>query len=121
MAIYPEIKFTKEVIWTKFEDGSKAWLRYSIKNNEMYLLETYTPPQHRGKGVASKLVEKAIEIAKNRNLKIVPICSYTIYYFMKHTEARDILSDGYRLLNENEWRRLFEERLREEKSKKSKD
>jgi len=40
-----------------FRDGNKAYLAVK-EDNKMYLIETYTPEQHRGKGYAKMLVEK---------------------------------------------------------------
>jgi len=41
----------------RFRDGNKAYLAVK-EDNKMYLIETYTPEQHRGKGYAKMLVEK---------------------------------------------------------------
>jgi len=45
------------VYFIRFRDGSKAYLAVK-EDNKMYLIETYTPEQHRGKGYAKMLVEK---------------------------------------------------------------
>ncbi|MEZ0290069.1 MAG: GNAT family N-acetyltransferase [Sulfolobales archaeon] len=112
-----EIRYTSEVIYVKFSDGSKAYLIYKIDGDKMILESTYTPPQHRGKGVAKKLVDKAIEIAREKNLKIVPVCSYSVYYFMKYRETRDMLAEPYKSFSDEDLKRYYEERLREEKER----
>lgn len=114
-----EVRYTSTVFYVSFNDGSKAWLRYSIEGDRMLLIETYTPPQHRGKGVAKAMVEKALEVARSKGLKIVPICSYSVYYFLKNPEARDILAEPYRSMSEEELRKYYEERLEAEKAKES--
>ncbi len=61
------------VYFIRFRDGSKAYLAVEEEDNKMYLIETYTPEQHRGKGYARMLVEKAIEDAERRSLSVAPI------------------------------------------------
>ncbi len=109
-----EIRYTSEVVYVRLPDGSKAWLLYKVENDKMYLYKTYTPPQHRGKGIARKLVEKAIDIARERGLRVVPVCSYTIRFFMKNPDKRDVLVEELAKLSDKEWQKLLEERLREE-------
>ena len=107
------------VIFIRFPDEqrSKAWLIYEVREGRMRLLETYTPPRYRGRGIARRLVEKAIEIAREKGLVIEPVCSYTVYYFWKHPEARGVLAEEFRNLRDDEWERLFNEaRKRESKS-----
>jgi predicted GNAT family acetyltransferase len=106
-------------VYTVFSDGSKAFLKYTVENGIMKLLETYTPPQHRGKGVALQLIKYAIELAKRNNWLIEPICSYVIYFFTKNPDYRYILADPYRSLSDEEWKKLFEEAKMREEMKRS--
>ncbi|MEM2022039.1 MAG: GNAT family N-acetyltransferase [Zestosphaera sp.] len=103
----------------EFNDGSKAWLSFKEEGGKLYLLETFTPEQHRGKGYGAKLVEAAIMDAEERNLKIVPICSYSIYYFLKNRGVRRVLADEYRVSDE-ELKNYYERRIREEQEGKNK-
>lgn len=105
------------VYFVRFEDGSKAYLavRENDEDGVMELVETYTPPQHRGKGVAKALVRKAVEDARRKGLKIVPICSYSVYYFIKHPEERDVLAEEYRRMGDEGLRKYFKERLESER------
>jgi len=113
------IELKGSVYFIKFKDGSKAYLVVEEENNKMYLIETYTPKQHRGKGYARMLVEKAIEDAEKKGLSLVPICSYAVYYFMKNPTKRYILSDEYMNLSDKDWEKLFKRRLEEERRKRS--
>lgn len=112
-----QIKHTSQVIYTVLPDKTKAYLKYSVENGIMKLLETYVPPQYRGKGLAKQLVEYAISLATSNNLLIEPICSYTVYYFMKNPDKRRVLVDKYKNLSEDEWRRLYEEAKARESQK----
>jgi predicted GNAT family acetyltransferase len=112
-----KVEYTSTVFYVKFPDGSKAFLRYKVEGDKMELIETYTPPQHRGKGVARRMVEKALEVARERGLKIVPICSYAVYYFIKNPEARSMLAEPFRSMSEEELKRYYQERLEAERRK----
>ncbi|MCD6196172.1 MAG: N-acetyltransferase [Staphylothermus sp.] len=114
-----EIKHTSRVIYARLPDNSKAFIRYIVEGNVMKLLETYTPPQHRGKGIARKLMDYAVELAIKNNWFIEPICSYSIYYFIKNPDKRQYLVEKYRSMNEEELKKYFEQRLKEEKKNNS--
>ncbi len=105
------------VYFIKFPDSSKAWLSFKVEGGKLYLLETYTPPQHRGKGYARKLVEAAVRDAKKEGFKIVPICSYSVYYFIRNPAEREVLAEPYSSMSDEELRKYFEERLREERAR----
>ena len=109
------IGHTKRVIYMKFNDGSKAFIRYVVEDHVMKILETYTPPQHRGKGVARKLMEYAIKLARENNWLIEPICSYAIYFFTKNPGLKNLLIPELRNTDLNE---LFRKKIEEEKAKK---
>ena len=49
---------------------------YEIELPYWIITHTVVSPDHGGKGIAKKLVLKIIEEARNRKLKIKPICSY---------------------------------------------
>ncbi|MEM0453974.1 MAG: GNAT family N-acetyltransferase [Sulfolobales archaeon] len=113
-----EVKYTSQVFYVKFNDGSKAFLGYKVEGDKMFILETYTPPQHRGMGVARLLIEKALEVAKERGLKIIPICSYSIHYFIKNPNMRSLLAEPYNSMSDDELSKYYEESLNKEASKK---
>jgi len=105
------------VYFIRFEDGSKAWLSFREEGGKIYLMETYTPERHRGRGYAAALVREAVRDARVRGLKIVPICSYSVYYFIKNGEDRKYLAEPYRSMSVDDLRRYFEERLAEERAR----
>jgi len=105
------------VYFVRFEDGSKAWLSFKKEDGKLYLLETYTPEQHRGKGYAKALVKAAVKDARNEGLRVVPICSYSVYYFIKNKDERDVLAEPYRSMGDEGLQKYFEERLAEERAR----
>lgn len=113
------IKHTSRVIYTTLQDGSKAYLKYRVEGDVMILEETFVPERYRGVGVAAKLVEYAINYAKQNNLFVKPECSYTIRYFIKNRKDRYVLTPEYRGLGEEEFEKIFQEALMKEKMKKT--
>lgn len=111
------IRHTSKVIYAVLNNGSKAFIRYSVENNVMKLKETYTPPQYRGKGIAKKLMDYAIELAQSNNWLIEPICSYAVYYFIKNPDKKNVLIPKYREMSEEELKELFKRRVEEESGK----
>lgn len=112
-----EIKHTSSVIYARLpESKEKAWIAYEVEGNVMKLLKTYTPPEYRGKGIAAKLTQYAVELARRNGWVIEPVCSYAIHYFIKHPELRELLKPE---LRNADLRKLFEERLKEEKENKT--
>ncbi|MEM4718081.1 MAG: GNAT family N-acetyltransferase [Desulfurococcaceae archaeon] len=108
------IRHTTQVIYTQLPGNVKAYLKYKVEDNVMKLIETYTPEEFRGKGIGYKLVEYAINLARVNNWLIEPICSFTIYYFMKNKDKRSILIDRYRELDDPDWFKLLEKAKRRE-------
>ncbi len=112
-----EIRHTSSVIYARLPGSKeKAWIAYEVEGNVMKLLKTYTPPEYRGKGIAAKLTQYAIELAKKNGWVIEPVCSYAVHYFMKHPELKQLLKPE---LRDADLRKLFEERLREERAGKA--
>ncbi len=112
-----EIKHTSSVIYARLPGSKeKAWIAYEVEGNVMKLLKTYTPPEYRGKGIAAKLTQYAIELARKNGWVIEPVCSYAIHYFIKHPELKQLLKPE---LRDADLRKLFEERLKEERAGKA--
>lgn len=88
-------------------NGSKALIKYSVGNGIMCIRKTYIPPRYHGQGTAIKL-------ARENSWFIKPVCNYSVYYFSKHPENRDVLAPEYKDLT-SESGKLFEEKLEEEK------
>jgi predicted GNAT family acetyltransferase len=44
-----------------------------------------------GRGIASALVQAAMEVARAEGWKVVPACSYAAAWMRRHPEYRDLL------------------------------
>lgn len=60
-------------------------------NNVIVIDHTFVDPSLRGQGIAAKLMERLIEMAREEGLKCVPVCSYAVTAFKRHKEYQDVL------------------------------
>lgn len=114
-----EVRKSGGVYYIRFEDGSKAYLATEVEGGVMKLIETYVPESKRGQGVARVLVEKAVEDAVRSGLRVLPICSYAVWYFMKNKDKREVLVDELKSLSDDGWAQLYEARRATEAAKRS--
>ena len=59
-------------------------------NNTIIIDHTGVPPAFEGRGIAAKLVIKAIEDARKQGFKLNPVCSYVVAQFRRHPEWADL-------------------------------
>ena len=75
------------------EDGKEAGkMTYTWAGDSKFIIDhTEVNEGFNGKGVGKKLVMKAVEYARNSNLKIIPLCPFAKSVFDKTEEIRDVL------------------------------
>lgn len=76
------------------EDGQAVYVSYSLRDGVLDLRHTYTPPELRGRGLASKVVQAAFEYARENGLKVKPTCTYVQAYVGRHGEYESLLVDS---------------------------
>jgi predicted GNAT family acetyltransferase len=52
---------------------------------------TEVSPAFNGKGLGKKLVEKAVEVAREKNWKIIPLCPFAKKTFDRNPQFSDVL------------------------------
>jgi uncharacterized protein len=76
-------------------DGSEAEMTFvEDRPGVVVILHTYTPPKHRGGGIAAALVKKAVEDFRAGKKKVVPACWFARQQFDAHPDWADLLEDG---------------------------
>ncbi|UBH08252.1 GNAT family N-acetyltransferase [Macrococcus armenti] len=53
-----------------------AEITFQRSGDAIVIDHTFTDPKLRGQGVAKALVERAVQYARDNNLKVTPLCSY---------------------------------------------
>jgi predicted GNAT family acetyltransferase len=71
-------------------NGATAFANYRLAPGKVIITHTETPPALRGRGIASQLVQGALEQIRANDLKVVAGCGFVIDYLQKHPEYSDI-------------------------------
>jgi len=72
-----EIDEKEGLFYVEIEQGKRAYHRFKIEGKTMKMQSTYTPPEYRGLGIASRIIDAAIKYAKQREIKkLIVECSY---------------------------------------------
>ena len=61
-------------------------------NGTLIIDHTGVPPAFEGRGIAGKLMQRAIDDARKTKVKITPVCSYVVAQFRRHPEWADLHS-----------------------------
>ena len=72
--------------------GVTAFVTYRLGDGVITLAHTETPPQARGQGIASRLIEGTLDILRERGLKVIPRCDFVRAYIARHPEYRDLVA-----------------------------
>ncbi|WP_375271013.1 GNAT family N-acetyltransferase [Sphingomonas sp.] len=72
-------------------DGYRAVAAYQLEGDTIVFTHTEVPPAIEGRGVGTKLIQAALDSARDRDLKVVPQCRFVRAYMEKHPETRDML------------------------------
>ena len=68
-----------------------AELTYKQLDNGILTIDhTETNPEMEGEGLASRLVKHTVEYAREKNIKIDPLCAYAAKQFERHEEYREV-------------------------------
>lgn len=74
-------------------DQTAGQMTYSWAGSDKFIIDhTEVEPQFNGQGVGRKLVMAAVEFAREKGLKIIPLCPYAKSVFDKTPEIADVLS-----------------------------
>jgi hypothetical protein len=71
-------------------NGATAFATYRLAPGIVVITHTETPAALRGRGIASKLVQGALEQIRADGLKVVAGCSFVVDYLDKHPEFADL-------------------------------
>jgi predicted GNAT family acetyltransferase len=77
-------------------DGSSAVAQYTLADGKIIFTHTEVPPSHEGKGLGTMLIRFALHAARERGLKVVPVCQFFAAYIRKHEEQQDLLDPAWR-------------------------
>ena len=76
-------------VQSRFEldvDGGIAFANYRLTPNAVIITHTETPRTLRGRGIASKLLEGALDLIRADGRKVIAGCSFAANYLRTHPE-----------------------------------
>ena len=77
-------------------DGQFAFAEYTLPAGKIMFTHTEVPESHEGRGIGTALIEAGLAAARERGLKVIPICPFFAAYMQKHAEVQDLLDPAYR-------------------------
>ena len=77
-------------------DGTLAIAEYRLRPDVILFTHTEVPSAHEGQGIGSALIRFALHWARERGLKVVPICPFFAAFIRRHAEEQDLVAPSYR-------------------------
>ena len=71
-------------------DNQLSKLDYLLDEDTIVLTHVGVYPEHRGQGVAGKLVEVALKYAEENSFRVIPMCPYVATYIHRHPQYIDL-------------------------------
>ena len=72
-------------------EDAMAFANYRLAPSTVIITHTETPRALRGRGVASELVQGALELIRADGSKVVAGCGFVVDYLRKHPEYSDLV------------------------------
>jgi len=72
-------------------EGGLAFANYRRTPSAVIITHTETPRSLRGHGIASDLVEGALQLIRADGLKVIAGCGFVVDYLQKHPEFDDMV------------------------------
>ena len=83
---------SKGMVLAKEKDNQVGSMTYSIAGPELIIIDhTDVDPAYNGKGVGKQMLYKIVEMARQKNIKIIPLCPFAASMFRKIEEIKDVL------------------------------
>jgi uncharacterized protein len=73
------------------EQGMTSWADYRLKGERLYIDHVESPVPLRGSGAAGRLMAALAQDAKQRGLKITPICGYAAAWLRRSKDYRELV------------------------------
>jgi predicted GNAT family acetyltransferase len=74
------------------EAGATSYADYRLTGERLYVDYVFSPPELRGTGAAGRLMAALSADARDKGLKITPICGYAAAWLKRSHEFRDLVA-----------------------------
>ena len=72
-------------------NGEFAFAAYNLLPGAIRFYHTEVPESHGGQGLGTALIKAGLAAARERGLKVIPICPFFRAYLIKHAEEQDLI------------------------------
>jgi hypothetical protein len=72
--------------------GAVAFANYRLAPGTVIITHTETPAALRGRGIASQLVQGALQLIRADGSKVIAGCGFVVDYLRKHPEYADMVA-----------------------------
>lgn len=86
-----------EIVHNPAENRFETWIENQLSKLDYFedgdtivMTHVGVHPNQRGQGVAGKLTEVALEYAKKKSLRVIPMCSYIATYIRRNPQYIDL-------------------------------
>lgn len=87
-----EVNDKNGYFYVSVDRKSEAKMTFVFAGNDKIIIDhTEVNPGNNGKGFGKKMVVKAIDFAREKNITIIPLCPFAKSVFDKNPEFRDVL------------------------------
>lgn len=94
MQVEPDkLKITHNPAQQSFElwiDGHLSKLDYIQEGKNFVITHVGVYPEHRGQGIAAKIVEAGLQYAREHSLRVIPMCSYAAAYIRRNPQYKEL-------------------------------
>jgi predicted GNAT family acetyltransferase len=73
-------------------EGGMAFANYRTTPSAVIITHTETPRALRGRGIASELVQGALELIRADRRKVIAGCGFVVEYLQKNPEYADLVA-----------------------------
>jgi predicted GNAT family acetyltransferase len=73
-------------------EGQTVFARYRRQDGVVSILHVEAPVSLRGSGAAGRLMQGIVDLARQNNDRLVPLCSYAAAWMRRHPETADLLA-----------------------------
>jgi predicted GNAT family acetyltransferase len=71
-------------------DGKLSKLDYMQEGKNFVITHVGVYPEHRGQGIAGKIVEAGLDYARQNSLRVIPMCSYAAAYIRRNPQHMEL-------------------------------
>jgi uncharacterized protein len=92
MEITIKARYNKGQAMAKAGEKKAGVMTYSIANDDFIIIDhTEVEPEFKGKGIGKKMLYEIVEMARQKDVKNLPLCPFANAMFKKSEDIQDVL------------------------------